>query len=75
MWKPLKADETPSVSYLAIESSAIFEEAGPVIAGGRWYLMRDGTVYYRTLDGNVQLAVHTAETLRSVQFREVTDVA
>jgi hypothetical protein len=67
-WERLKSDQVPGDDVLA--AATVYEEAGPVIAGGRWYVLPEG-VYHRNAEGVVQMAVVSADTLAGPTFREV----
>jgi hypothetical protein len=56
-WKPYQPDEVD------LTGATTYRETGPVIAGGTWHVLADGRVVHRTVDGNLQPAVHSVEAL------------
>ncbi|MFE2751593.1 hypothetical protein ACFXGA_06270 [Actinosynnema sp. NPDC059335] len=57
-WKPIPAPTT-----LDLTDEKVFVEAGQPVAGGRWHLLRDGTVVHENDAGNWQTSMHDADAL------------
>ena len=56
-WKPYQPDDVD------LTNATAYREAGRVIVGGTWHLLADRRVVHRTVDGNLQPAVHSASAL------------
>lgn len=68
-WELLKDQEAAKASLAT--ATAVYEEAGPPIAGGRWYVLPGDEVRFLTPGGNVEVAIIPAEMLHADGFREV----